>query len=125
MLKFLIRGDTRTLVGLGLTEGNVELLRHDSPVLVKLDVLGITPGHDKPIDVLIVLGENEAAIVEMVKTKLGFGVGPNTRVDVDAESLESSYGNRTLEEEITMAILLIKKTDLKLAAAWMEKMNGA
>ena len=39
MFKFRIDGDTRTLVGLGLTNENVKRLQANDPVLVKLDVL--------------------------------------------------------------------------------------
>ena len=81
MVKFTVHGDGRTLIGLGLSRGNIQRLQQGQPILLKLEDVGITA--DPPIDVLIVFGENEASIIHDVDRRLGLEIGPDTIVRID------------------------------------------
>ncbi len=83
MVKFRIDGDTRTLVGLGLTANNVRRLQAGDPVMIKLDKLGIESGHDKPVDVMIMVGETPAMIMQMMEEKYGLAIGEETITNID------------------------------------------
>lgn len=88
MLRFKICGDTRTLIGLGLSATNIERLKKGDPVLVKLDSLGIEAGHDKPIDIMIMTGDTEAHMLEVIKKEYGFDIGPETKVNIDPRTTQ-------------------------------------
>jgi len=75
MLKFASTGSNgKTIVGFGVSRGNVERLEQGKPMLVHLDEMGLAP-----YDILIFYGEDEAALHEAVKEF----VGPDTKVDID------------------------------------------
>jgi hypothetical protein len=59
MIKFITRGKNgQSIVGLGLSEGNVERLKKNDPMYFSLDALGI-----EGVDIMIVYGETEESII--------------------------------------------------------------
>lgn len=65
MIKFLVDGKNGAkLVGLGLSQGNIDRLKEGKPIYLHLDELGI-----EGIDVLIHYGETEDKIIEDFKGK--------------------------------------------------------
>lgn len=70
MIKFLVSGkDGRRLVGLGLTDENIERLRRNEPIV--FDLASVLPGvPGTPVDVLIVHGETHEAIKHQLKEEL-------------------------------------------------------
>lgn len=75
MIKFTVDGEGgRTLVGLGMSEGNVERLKAGMPIFVNLAALGLPP-----IDIYIFYGETEHDLADMVKPNLG----PESKVTLD------------------------------------------
>lgn len=83
MLKFTLTEETRTLIGLGLSDGNIKRLRADEPILVKLDEMGIGPGHAQPIEILIVTGVTETEIMGKLRDLYGLEIGPETITHID------------------------------------------
>lgn len=73
MIKTLINAPNGTkIVGLGLSEGNIQKLKSGQPVYLHLDELGI-----EGIDVLIHYGKTEEAIITEFQEK---GLMPNDEV---------------------------------------------
>jgi hypothetical protein len=64
MVKFTAKGDNgRTVLGFGVNEENVQRLKADEPIKVRLDdPKGINLG--LPIDIMIFYGETQEALVE-------------------------------------------------------------
>jgi hypothetical protein len=63
MIKFAATTkDGTTLITLGLSEGNLENLRENKPILVDLGLLGV-PG----VQVMIMWGETEQAMMDELK----------------------------------------------------------
>jgi hypothetical protein len=70
MIKFVAQGKNgQTIVGLGLSEGNIKRLKQGDPMYFSLEELGI-----EGIDVTIVYGETEDAIkADFKKHGISFG----------------------------------------------------
>lgn len=66
MIKFTGDRDGKTLVGLGISEGNVAKLKEGKPILVHLDEM--IPGSN--IDILIFYGETEQSMYQELKPML-------------------------------------------------------
>ena len=63
MIKFLAHGKNgQTIIGLGLSEGNIQRLKQGDPVYFSLEELGI-----EGYDVTIIYGETEEAIKDDFK----------------------------------------------------------
>jgi hypothetical protein len=73
MIKFLVNGrNGAQLVGLGLSQGNIDRLKDGKPIYIHLDELGI-----EGIDVLIHYGETEDSIIADFKKE---GLIPDDKV---------------------------------------------
>lgn len=66
MIKFTGDRDGKTLVGLGISEGNVAKLKEGKPILVHLDEM--IPGIN--MDILIFYGDTEQAMYQELKPML-------------------------------------------------------
>lgn len=80
MLKFLSRGENRTLVGLGLTNENLRRMQEGLPVHLKLSEMGLE-GPQGEIEFFVYHGKNE----ESLKRELEKGglIGPETEEHID------------------------------------------
>ena len=67
MIKYTMHSNNALIVGLGLSEANIQKLRENKPILVKLQELGITA----PIEILIHWGETEHALAKDVVATFG------------------------------------------------------
>lgn len=61
MLKFLADRNGRKLLGLGISQGNVDKLKEGKPILVEGEKLGL------PFDVFLFYGETEATMVQSLR----------------------------------------------------------
>lgn len=74
MIKFTAGNRGKTIVGLGISQGNVDRLQAGQPILISLEEMGLAP-----YDVMIFYGETEAALTQELEKH----IGPNTKVSVD------------------------------------------
>lgn len=72
MIKFVAQSPKGILLGIGLSEKNIELLKQEKPIRIDLTEMGFDSGR-----VLIFYGETEG---ELIKTIQPF-IGPDTQVD--------------------------------------------
>jgi len=76
MIKFTAtRENGRTMVGLGISEGNVERLRQGKPIHLHLEELNLP----YKIDLMIMYGETEQALADSLKEF----IGPQTIINRD------------------------------------------
>ena len=72
MIKFKGTRDGKPLYGFGLSEGNLQKLRQDMPIVVELEQLGLTGS------LVIFYGKTESEIYKMMKD--GGLIGPDTKM---------------------------------------------
>ncbi len=76
MIRFTAEGkDDRTLIGLGITQVNVEELTKGRPIRVTSESLGLS----EKFVILLFYGEN----LELLRSQLEPFIGPDTKVNVD------------------------------------------
>lgn len=71
MVKFTAAGPDGPIIGLGISEGNVERLKAGQPILVDLKTMGFQEG-----SIMIFYGESNAAMFQELKAR----VGPHTLI---------------------------------------------
>lgn len=62
MIKFLMNGKNKSLIGLGLSKGNIDRLKKGDPIYFSLEELGI-----EGYDVTIMYGETQDSMKQQLK----------------------------------------------------------
>lgn len=75
MIKFVVTGDGKIVIGLGIVAKNVEYLKKGHPIPVKLSEMGF----ESNMEILLFYGEDETALFKMLE---GAGlITDNTKVN--------------------------------------------